>query len=206
MNRLARRRDQILRSLLIFSCVMSGFLLLLWVISDERAPGLYRDSPTGLFEVAAYRGRLWFVSQDPPTGATGTSFGLIYPRVEDVGLWPAGPPPQKLREQSEFLGFLSIGYPGTANTVDAIPFWAPLALLTWYQACWLGHRHIHRRRTAAGTCIHCGYDLRASPLRCPECGHEVGLGRVEALPVISRHRRSGSTASARRNRSEPADY
>ncbi len=41
------------------------------------------------------------------------------------------------------------------------------AAVTVYEA------RLLRRRLAAGLCPGCGYDLRASKDRCPECGREI---------------------------------
>jgi hypothetical protein len=47
---------------------------------------------------------------------------------------------------------------------------AVLALLPFAELMLVRRRRRRRRREAAGLCGRCGYDLRATPERCPECG------------------------------------
>jgi hypothetical protein len=59
-------------------------------------------------------------------------------------------------------------------TLWFVPYWFPtlvLALLPAARGTSLLRRHLRtRRRRRLGHCRRCGYDLRATPQRCPECG------------------------------------
>jgi hypothetical protein len=52
-----------------------------------------------------------------------------------------------------------------------VPFWFPTACTLVLPLSRLVRTLTRRRRYASGRCASCGYDLRATPDRCPECGH-----------------------------------
>jgi hypothetical protein len=56
------------------------------------------------------------------------------------------------------------------KTHIGIPCWSVAAPLTILPASWAVAWRRARRGRAAGMCPLCGYDLRATPARCPECG------------------------------------
>ncbi len=61
-----------------------------------------------------------------------------------------------------------------------LPLWMPTMLFASVTvSCSLGGHHRRRKRKKLGLCVKCGYDLRASKDRCPECGEEFGSTGVE---------------------------
>jgi hypothetical protein len=51
-----------------------------------------------------------------------------------------------------------------------IPYWKLVLLTLIPPAIWVRSAWIARGRARRGLCDHCGYDLRATRDRCPECG------------------------------------
>ena len=54
-----------------------------------------------------------------------------------------------------------------------VPYWFVVVVLALPSCLWLARaraRRVRARRARLGKCTRCGYDLRATPDRCPECG------------------------------------
>ena len=88
--------------------------------------------------------------------------------------------PSPVEYEQRLLPVLDLGFgytpPNSRNTAMygvAAPLWFVALVLGVVPGWWL-MRILRRRRRGAGSCCRqCGYDLRATPLRCPECGMEV---------------------------------
>jgi predicted Zn-ribbon and HTH transcriptional regulator len=62
-------------------------------------------------------------------------------------------------------------------------YWLVTALFAIAPAARLIKAVRRRRRFAAGHCPTCGYDLRATPNRCPECGAGGVSAAAGAVPA-----------------------
>jgi hypothetical protein len=160
-------------------------MVVLWVRSWWALDGLGLDRPNHVsYSLASSQGHLRLErGVGDPFGAPGGLYRLSAPPVPLLGF--GGAPPSI----SKRLGFEYLdGKQGPFFTKEGrqffirvrsqtIPYWFVLMLagscatLFWLPAY---RRRVRRVRTARGLCPRCGYDLRATPERCPECGTAAG--------------------------------
>lgn len=77
-----------------------------------------------------------------------------------------------------FFSFSSNMYPDDPNggvpfSQAGVPYWFLILMFGVLPVLWISSRSRRMRRGRVGLCRQCGYDLRASPERCPECGASV---------------------------------
>jgi hypothetical protein len=170
------------RALAIFRGRLFGFLTILslllclatvglWVRSYWRLDGLVHISihgTSGEFRIESIHGELkttvWHWPR--PGSVPGWRYYTVsHPRnyaAESLN-WPA----------VSFPGFRYQTFSGRGISYRGIffPHWFLALLFAILPMMRLRAILRTRRRHRAGLCEHCGYDLRATPDRCPECGH-----------------------------------
>jgi len=73
------------------------------------------------------------------------------------------------RREDGMLGGAAANLPGSFGLL-AVPFYVPTSIAVFFPVYRRLRARKARRSLLAGLCARCGYDLRASPERCPECG------------------------------------
>ena len=161
-------------SLLLFVAVC-----VLWAASGThfRSVG-YNKSPDTVYSAGVMRGRalLSIVHRPWGTGAPSSVEWTSLPlSMGSMPGWESFGPP-KWRGRFGFR-YSSDASPGYQYQGLVIPLWVPAVFLAFQPGLWtfrrVRHRHLRNKRPP-NTCRSCGYDLRASPSRCPECGAAAG--------------------------------
>ena len=153
-----------------------------WFDEDGKSYWIQDEMSSGRGGVGMNR----IVQSFPPTISSGRTTRQVYEARYGAGTVHRAKPPAYpqfhvgVGDVPVWGGFKRGGFarpdvpgrrlPRTYAWQLVVPYWAVVPPLAALPVTWLVRRHHHRRRVRAGLCPACGYDLRATPDRCPECG------------------------------------
>ena len=155
-------------------------------VGERRWTTVKLDTYTGYFSVELTRYR--FVPSNRGHFITWAVYGRNEPRWDWVSIpyrgrdprrpfdedwlprstWNFGPP--RTRGSAEPRRFL---WESLSRREVEVPYWCAALTFALLPAARLAGARRKRRRVRRGLCRRCGYDLRATPGRCPECGEEA---------------------------------
>lgn len=104
-------------------------------------------------------------------GLTGEEYYNIH-AVRQMGFGHVDAIRRPLARQRSIVVIIRFGMLGEYTAVRGVtvPAW-PVLVVTGLPIAFQFRQSLRRRkRRAAGRCVMCGYDVRATPNRCPECG------------------------------------
>jgi hypothetical protein len=156
-------------ALAVISLLLAILVAGLWVRSYGRVDFFHynRNSPTiaNVQGVGGFSTYGWLVVAvfDWPQGQNPRKLGFGG-RVQVLD--PKDPATAKYAEDWKY-GYFSAG---AGHGQLTFRWWNVFILTGILPAAWGVMRYCRHRIVKAGRCLTCGYDLRATPERCPECG------------------------------------
>jgi hypothetical protein len=156
--------------LALASALLCVGCIALWARSHWAHDSVYFESREHGYLVATSRGDVRLMRRD-------MTFG--------VGVQRGSYPPSDIEGRDrpgvrQFLGAATGagGFGGAPARWIIVPLWMPVVVTAIVPTAWLLYQRRTARRVREGLCRHCGYDMRATPDRCPECGAPAGAGKL----------------------------
>ena len=152
----------------LLACIVC---LLMWLRSGFVIDMVTRDSAARTVTLSSGGGGLRLVEStyNSALRTQPVSWGWsTVPLHERRWNWQWWPEPLNPSPVTMFRVGLDLG-----TRAASLPYWIPTFMTAILPGLWLGRWARRRSRSGSGLCRECGYDLRSSPIRCPECGLDV---------------------------------
>lgn len=148
------------------SLILCAAAVVLWVRSYRAADSVWWNGTNRVHAAVLSKGKLEFyfqqVNATAPFGVTANRGHLF--RQPTIDMNPGG-------HQPLGFGFTTTRDANSSRQIALIPCWFPVAVAgALSAACLRARKSVDLRLHLLNRCVTCGYDLRATPDCCPECG------------------------------------